>query len=48
VELEIFLPARMWIGASARGEAYRYRENGSGNYRNRFRVEPALLLGHQF
>jgi hypothetical protein len=48
VELEIFLPWRLWIGASARGEAYRYRERVSGDYRYRLRVEPAMILGHQF
>ena len=48
VELEIFLPGRLWIGASARGEAYWYRDRASGDYRNRLRVEPALNLGHQF
>ncbi len=48
VELEIFLPGRLWVGAAARGEAYRYRDRVSGNYRNRFRVEPTLAFGHQF
>jgi hypothetical protein len=48
VELEIFLPGRMWIGASARAEAYLYRKRASGEYSKRFRLEPSLFLGHQF
>jgi hypothetical protein len=48
VEVEIFLPGRFWIGASARAEAYRYRERVSARYRTRYRVEPALILGRQF
>jgi hypothetical protein len=48
VELEIFLPGRLWIGASARADGYLYRKRASGDYGKRFRLQPALLLGHQF
>lgn len=48
VEIEIFLPLRLWISASAHGNAYRYLDMPSGEYRVRYRLEPALALGHQF
>jgi hypothetical protein len=47
-ELEIFLPWRVWLSASAHGEMYRYRDAASGESRVRYRLEPALNLGHQF
>jgi hypothetical protein len=48
MEAEIYFPSRIWLGLSASGTLYRYREAASGASVHRFGIAPAVTLGKLF
>jgi hypothetical protein len=48
IELELYFPGRVWLGVSASGSLYRYREAASGATVHRFGVAPGVALGKLF
>jgi hypothetical protein len=48
LEVEFYFPMRVWLGLSASGSVYRFRERESGRSGYHWRIEPGFSLGHQF
>lgn len=48
LELEIYFPGRVWLGLSATGSLYRFRDGETRRSGYHRALETGLSLGHQF
>lgn len=48
LEIEVYLPLRMWLSASLSGNVYRYDNFATGKGTFNWVIEPGFAIGHQF
>jgi hypothetical protein len=48
LDLEVYLPFRLWLSASMAGTASFYRSSTGNSYQRHIGFEPGMALGHQF